>query len=224
MDPTVHLALATAAFIVTHFVPSTPLRAALAKAIGERPYQGLYSAVALATIVWMAIAYGRAPAEPLWAGWRLLPIVVMPFSLVLIACGVLSKNPTAVGQEKLLSGAEPARGILRVTRHPVMWGIMLWAGAHVLARGNLKSLVFFGGFLLVAALGTVLIDMRKARSLGEDWKRYAHATSNVPFLAIVSGRSEFDAAEIGWRNPAIGLALYIVLLAAHGWLFGARPW
>jgi uncharacterized membrane protein len=224
MDPHAHLALAALVFVVTHFVPSTPLRAGLIGSIGERPYQGLYSAVALGTIVWMSIAYGRAPVQPLWEGWRLLPLAVMPFSFVLIACGVLSRNPTAVGQEKLLAGTEPARGILRVTRHPVMWGILLWAASHVLARGNLKSLIFFGAFLLVAALGTVLIDARKARTLGEDWKRYAHATSNLPFAAIVRGRGEFDAAEIGWRNPAIGVALYAVLLVAHGWVFGARPW
>ena len=223
MDPMILLVLATAAFLATHFVPSTPLRAALVKTVGERPYQGLYSLAAFATIGWMVYAYLRAPLAPLWDGWRLLPAVAMPFSFILIACGMLSRNPTAVGQEKLLAAAEPARGILRITRHPVMWGIMLWAGAHVLARGDLKSLIFFGGFLLVAALGTQLIDARKARALGEDWKRYAHATSNVPFVAIVTGRGELDAAEIGWRNPAIGLALYAVLFAAHSWLFGARP-
>ena len=44
------LALATAVFLLTHLIPSTPLRAALVGWIGERTYQGLYSLIALATI------------------------------------------------------------------------------------------------------------------------------------------------------------------------------
>jgi uncharacterized membrane protein len=224
MDPMIQLLLATAVFIATHFVPSTPLRAALAGRIGERAYLGLYVVVALATLVWMVNAYIRAPIEPLWPGLRVLPAVVMPFALILLACGVLSRNPTGVGQEKALKAEEAARGILRVTRHPVMWGIMLWAGAHVLARGDLKSVIFFGGFFALAALGTILIDARKARGLGEDWKRYAGATSNLPLVAIAQGRNTFRAGEIGLVIPVIGLILYGGLLLFHAWLFGAQPY
>ena len=224
MTPMAQLFLATVAFVATHFVPSMPLRAALSRALGERGYLGLYSAVAFATLGWMIWAYLRAPLEPLWPGLRLLPAVAMPFALVLIACGVLSPNPTAVGQAKLLKAGEPARGILRVTRHPVQWGILLWAGAHVLARGDLKSVLFFGGFLVLSALGTVLMDRRKEKTLGEDWARFAAATSNLPFAAIARKRNRFDAGEIGWAKPLIGLAAYAALFAAHPWLFGARPW
>ena len=224
MDPMTQLALATAAFIATHFVPSTPLRAELAGRIGERAYLGLYVVVALATLGWMIYAYIRAPIEPLWTGLRYLPSVVMPFALILLACGVLSRNPTAVGQEKALKSEDAARGILRVTRHPVQWGILLWALAHLLARGDLKSAIFFGGFFLLSALGTLLIDARKARGLGDDWKRYAGATSNLPLVAIAQGRNTFRAGEIGLVKPVIGLILYGGLLLFHAWLFGAQPY
>ena len=224
MDPIAHLSLATAMFVATHFVPSTPLRAVLVGRIGERAYLGLYVVVALATLVWMVNAYNRAPIDPLWPGLRVLPAVVMPFALILVACGVLSRNPTAVGQEKALKSEEAARGILRVTRHPVQWGILLWALAHLLARGDLKSAIFFGGFLLLSALGTLLIDARKARALGEDWKRYAVATSNVPLVAIAQGRNTFRAGEIGLVKPVIGLILYGGFLLYHAWLFGVAPY
>lgn len=224
MDPMTQLVLATAAFLATHFAPSTPLRPALAKTIGEYPYLGLYSLVALASLGWMIYAYIRAPMQPLWPGLGYLPAAAMPFAFILLACGLLSRNPTAVGQEKALKTEEPARGILRVTRHPVMWGIMLWAGAHVLARGELKALVFFGGFLALAALGTVFIDARKARSLGDEWKRYADTTSNVPFVAIAQGRNRFRAGEIGWQKPLAGLILYGGFFYTHAWLFGATPY
>src|SRR5215471_18323 len=138
------LLAATAFFLVTHFIPSTPLRPALVKAIGEWPYRGLYSLIALGGLVWMARAYGNAPHEQLWTGLRLLPAAVMPIAFILLVCGY-ARNPTAVGAEKLLQSGEPARGIIRVTRHPLMWAIMLWSGAHLAARGDLASAIFFGG-------------------------------------------------------------------------------
>jgi uncharacterized membrane protein len=224
VEPLSQLTLATAAFLVTHFVASTPLRAGLAGSIGERAYLGIYSLFAFATLGWMIYAYGAAPADALWPGLRLVPAAVMPFAFILIACALLQKNPTAVGQSRFLAQEDAARGILRVTRHPMMWGIMLWAGAHVLARGDLKSVVFFGGFLLLAALGTRFIDARRARERIEEWKRFALLTSNIPFLAIAQGRNVFRIGEIGAGRIAAGLVAYAIFLFAHPWLFGARPW
>jgi uncharacterized membrane protein len=224
MDPETHLYAASAAFLLTHFVSSTPLRPALARAIGERGYIAAYSLVAFATLFWMIWAFNRAPVELLRPGLPFLPAVLMPFAFVLIACGLLSRNPTAVGQAKALQSAEPARGIIRVTRHPMMWGFMLWSASHILARSEEKSLVFFGTFLVLAALGALLIDRRKEKTLGEEWQRFAKATSYFPFVAIAAGRNRFAAAEIGWRNPAIGLALYALFFWFHPMLFGATPW
>ena len=53
MDATGLLVLATAAFLLTHFVASTPLRPALVNALGEWPYRGVYSLVAALTLGWM---------------------------------------------------------------------------------------------------------------------------------------------------------------------------
>ncbi len=218
------LLVATAAFALTHFVSSTPLRGAIAGAIGEKAWSGLYSLVAFATIGWMAWAYGKAPFQTLWPGLRLVPLVVMPVALVLLAGGVLGRNPTAVMQERALKASEPARGMIRVTRHPVMWAIALWAAAHLLARGDVASAVFFGGFLAVALIGTVLIDARKRAGFGEDWRRFAAVTSNVPFGAIVAGRNRFAAGEIGWRVALVAAIAYVALVAAHPLAFGARPY
>lgn len=223
MDPYI-LYAATITFLATHFISSTPLRPALARAIGEKGYLGVYTLAAFATLGWMIWAYGKAPLEPLWPGLRLAPAIAMPFAFILLACGLLSRNPTAVGQAKALQASEPARGIIRVTRHPMMWGFILWAASHILARGEMKATVFFGAFLVLAALGALLIDRRKEKTLGEDWQRFARVTSYFPFLAIAQGRNKFSAAEIGWRNPGIGLALCAVFFLAHAWLFGARPW
>ncbi|MGE0355750.1 MAG: NnrU family protein [Burkholderiales bacterium] len=226
MDPIAHLALATLVFLATHFFTSTPLRAPLVEAMGERAYLGSYVLVSFATIGWMAWAYGQAPQVVLWQvpGLKLWPLVVMPFAFILIAAGLMTRNPSLVGQEGLLRKEDPARGILRVTRHPLMWGIALWAGVHLLARGDAASTIFFGGFLALALAGTALIDARKADALGEDWKRFAEATSNVPFTAIVEGRNRFILAEIGAKRVLAGLALYGVVLWVHPWVFGVRAY
>ena len=226
MDPIAHLTVATLAFLGTHFVSSTPLRAMLAGAIGERGYLAVYSIAAFATLGWMIWAYGRAPLQPLWQvpGLRLWPALVMPFALILAASALMTRNPTAIGQAGAMKASEPARGIIRVTRHPLMWGIMLWGAVHLLARGDLASLVFFGGFVALAGLGTLLIDARKRASLGEDWRRFAAVTSNLPFGAIVGGRNRVVLGEIGWKRIGVGLALYVLLLLAHPYLFGVRAY
>lgn len=225
MDALTELALATAAFLAAHYVASTPLRAALVASLGERLYLGAYSLVSLAALGWMIHAYGRAPFVPLWqlAELKLLPRFVMPFAFILLACALMGSNPTAVRQEAALRAEEPARGILRITRHPMMWGLALWSAVHLLARGDTASLIFFGGFLVLALSGTALIDARRARALGEDWTRFAAVTSNIPFAAIISGRNRFSLSEIGWKKILAGLVLYGVLLGLHPMLFGVRP-
>jgi uncharacterized membrane protein len=206
------LVLATAAFLATHFVSSTPLRPALVGAMGEWPYRGLYSLVAAVTLGWMIWAYTGAPREQLWVGFRSLTFILMPLAFMLIACGYW-RNPTMVGADRLLKSDDPARGMIRITRHPIMWGVILWAAAHILARGDLKGLVFFGGFLVLAVVGTLSMDSRKTSN--PDWPRFAAVTSHVPFVAIAQGRNRIAWREIGWLRPGIGLVLFFAVLAFH---------
>ena len=206
------LVIATLVFLATHFVTSTPLRPVLVSKLGEWPYRGVYSVVALITLVWMIWAYRVAPPEPLWNGAREIAFVLMPIAFILLACGYW-RNPTMVGADKLLKSEDPARGVIRITRHPIMWGIMLWAAAHMVARGDLKSLVFFGAFLVLAAVGTLAMDARKKTN--PDWPRFAAVTSHIPFVALAQGRNRIVWREIGWLRPAIGLAVFFAVLLVH---------
>src|SRR5262249_47186364 len=140
MDPIAPLVVATAAFVLTHLISATRLRTRLVAALGEWPYRGLYSLLAFVTLGAMIWAYIRGPRELLWAGWRELPLVVMPFALILVVTGY-RRNPTMVGADALLKSEDPARGMIRITRHPIMWGIMLWAAAHIAASAELRSVV-----------------------------------------------------------------------------------
>jgi len=226
MEPMSVLVLAAAVFLGTHFVSSTPMRPGLVVMLGEKVYLGLYTLVSLAALGWMIWAYIKAPHQRLWEGdeFKVWTLVLMPVSLVSIAAGGMTKNPSAVRQESALRTLGEPRGILRITRHPIMWGIALWAAVHLIARGDTASVIFFGTMLLLAVSGTILIDVRKSRTLGVDWERFASVTSNFPFGAIVQGRNQLRFEEIGWKKVLVGLALYFVLLFLHPYLFGARPY
>jgi len=220
------LALATGVFLATHYVSSTPIRGGLVSLLGENVYLGLYTLISLVALGWMIWAYVKAPYERLWWGdeFKAWAVALMPASLVLIACGLLTRNPSAVRQESALRSMGEPRGILRITRHPVMWGIALWAAVHLIARGDKASAIFFGALLLLALSGPVLIDARKDRTIGVDWQRFAAITSNIPFATILQGRNQFRFDEIGWGKVLVGLALYFVLVFLHPYLFGVRPY
>ena len=206
------LVIATLLFMGTHFASSTPLRPKMVAALGEWPYRGVYSLVAFITLGLMVWAYLGAPREMLWTPMRDTPYVLMPVAFILVACGYW-RNPTIVGADRLLKSEDPARGMIRITRHPLMWAIMLWALSHILARGDVKSLVFFGSLLLVAGAGTLLMDARKRSN--PDFVRFAAVTSNLPFVAILQGRNRLNLREIGWLRPLLGLALFYAVLTFH---------
>jgi uncharacterized membrane protein len=219
----VELALAVAFLLATHFgLASKQVRPALVGRIGEGPYRGLYSLIAVAAFVLLAMAYNRAPYVELWhlAWGRHVTAVVMILASILAVAGLTERNPTSVGQEKALAHPEPARGIQRVTRHPVMWAVGLWAIGHILANGDLASLLLFGGVGALALVGTVLIDAKLARRFGDEWQAFAVRTSSVPFLAITRGHQRLALGETGWARIAGGLVLYLALVLVHPWLFG----
>lgn len=213
------LIVSGAVFLGSHVVlSSTRLRGNLRDQLGERGYLALYSVVALATLAWFVTAYIHAPTLVLWrfAPWMVfVPVAVMPFASILLMAGYSTPNPTAVGMERVAGDDDPAPGIMRVTRHPILWAIGLWALAHVAPAGDLASLLFFGALAALALGGTVLIDRKKRLALGSNWSRLAEVTSNIPFLAILAGRTRLRPHEIGLLRVVAGLLLFAVLLLAH---------
>lgn len=218
------LPLAAAFFVGTHLgLPSSPFREALVEKLGERGYRLLFSALAIVALAWLVASFARAPEIVLWTapGWlRGLVILVMPLACLLFLCAVTSPYPMAAGRPPETDAADPVRGIQRVTRHPLLWSILLWAAGHMLAAGDLAALLFFGALLLVAALGSFLADRRRLRRGGAGWGIYFQITSNLPFQAILQGRQRWLPREIGAVRLAAALGLYLLLLLAHGRLFG----
>lgn len=223
----VSLVIAAAFFVGIHvLVSGTALRGVIVSRTGEKVYQALFSLVSLAGIVWLCWAYARASSPGSWepAGW-LLPVthLLTLLAFLFVVIGIATPSPTAVGGEATLRQENPARGILRITRHPFLFGVAFWALAHLVVAREAAALVFFGALLLLAVVGPYSIDAKRARAVGDDWKRFAESTSRVPFAAIARGRNTLELAEIGWWRIALALVLYAVFLGSHGWLFGVSP-
>lgn len=222
-----NLIIASALFFLIHScIAGTGLRFVLIDKIGQKAYLGLFALASLGSIAWMVRAYNDAPYShvpvlgdlPPAVDW--LTFVLMFFALVLAVVGLTTKNPTATGQEAVLESEEPAKGIVRVTRHPFLVGVALWAFAHMLSNGELASLIFFGTFLIVVLLGMRNIDRKRARVAGEAWERFAAKTSRTPFKAIIQGRNTFNFAEIGVGKLAAGVAAFGLIFYFHSQIFG----
>lgn len=219
-----NLLIAALFFVGTHVgISSTSLRPQLIERVGINLYRLLYSLVSLVAIVWLITAYNAAPYVPLYydsALLRHLPHILLLPALLLLVTALSQPNPTAVGQNPDPDAAEPARGMLRVTRHPFMWGVGLWAIGHVAANPDLASLVFFGSLLVLALGGAWLQDQRRTKEAPPGWGVFLQRTSFVPFGAVIERRNRFVWSEIGWARLAAALLLYVALLHLHPWLFG----
>jgi uncharacterized membrane protein len=219
------LIVATALFVGGHVaLSSTPLRAVLVGAVGERGFAGLFSGLMIALFAWLLVSYGNTPYAPVWeppAWTRWVPIVVMPFALLLLVAGLSQANPTAAMRSA--PGADSARqapGILAVTRHPMLWSFALWALAHLAANGDLASIILMGAMAVLALGGTLLIDRKKAKAWGPAWPGFAAVTSNLPFAAMLAGRTWLSLAELGWWRIALALVLYALLMHFHAAIIG----
>jgi uncharacterized membrane protein len=199
----------------------TSLRDAVVRNIGEALFRGLFSVLSLAALIALAWAWDEAPStllwfSPPWVRWVLV-FAMLPAFILLVA-SVAGPNPTMVGPAE--AGTKPPRGIIRVTRHPMLWSFVLWAAVHIAANGDTSAIVFFGAFLITALTGMPSIDAKLARRDPASWQALSAATSIIPFVAIAQGRNRFVPREIGWRTPVLGAIAWIAVLWVHPWLFG----
>jgi uncharacterized membrane protein len=218
------LVLATTFFVGIHpAVSGSPLRPVLVRRIGEAAFQAVFALLSLGGLAWMIVAFEAAPFVPLWVVPELawVPVLVVPVAIVFVIAGITTPNPTSTGQSSVLEGDVPARGIIRVTRHPFLIGVGLWAASHIVANGEVASLIFFGGFFILSLIGMIDIDRKLARRSPERWATLAEQTSRIPFVAIMAGRNRFEPGEIGWWRVAVSLIVAGVLFGIHERLTGA---
>jgi len=205
-------------------IAGTTIRDSAISALGESSYRGVFAFASVIGLVWLIIAYNRAPYLVTWGmleWWKPFAIILMLPASLLVVIGLTTPNPTSVGQEGRLG--QPPRGIVRVTRHPFLTGVGLWALVHLIASGDVASLVFFAVWAIVAFAGTASIDRKRQRLLGSAWEPFAAQTSIVPFAAIAAGRNRFSPREIGAWRWGLAVIVYLLMLGGHAQVIGVSP-
>ena len=190
---------------------------------------GLFALSSVAGLVWMGLAFAQArnmPGDSVW--WDLTPLTrqvqigLQLLAMLLIVPGLTTPNPTSVRQEGALDRPGVTKGMLRITRHPFLWGVAIWAVGHLLVNGDAASIVLFGAMLALALFGTISIDAKRRRALGAKWDAFAAETGNIPFAAILRGQQTLSLVEIGWWRIALAVVIWGLLAWAHPYMFGVR--
>ncbi len=204
------LILACLTFVGSHFAMSHPLRAPMVRILGEKGFLGVYSLISLAAIIWMVVAFRRAPSDlPLWGAGDGLWIIASILTLLaaVLYAGSMSGNPAlpAPGAE-VLASKEP-HGVFRVTRHPMMWSFALWGIAHMLVASRPDSLIFVGSIVFLALFGAWAQQTKKRATMGDAWLGWQARTSYWPRLDRLAG--------VGLLPWIAGFAIWLAATWAH---------
>lgn len=215
MDGLTNVIIATAAFVGTHFLMSHPLRAPMVARLGLGGFRIVYSLVSFLTFGWIVWAMrGVGPETPLWIAphwlWLVGAAVMLVASILLV--GSFVGNPALPGAPK----TDAPRGVLAITRHPMMWSFALWALVHALVWPEPSLLVLSAGIAILALGGAAGQDAKKAQLQPDFWPRWKAQTGFVPFTG--PSRSWWP----GWGVMLAGLALWLVATWLHP-VLGAPP-
>lgn len=220
------LVLAFTLFVLLHSVPALPaIRARLIAAIGHRSYICTYSLVSIIILVWLFKAAIGVEYIELWepAAWQAhVTLIAAPLGVFLVLAGLLSANPYSIS---FRTGETAPGAIVSVTRHPVLWGFLLWALGHLAPNGDVRSIVLFGGFAAFSIGGFFMLEKRARRRFGMEWASVTTTSSIIPLAAIIGGRAKprCDPSLLIATLLTTVIVAWLLLAGGHAELVGADP-
>jgi len=184
-----------AIFLGAHtLVALRPQRAAVIARVGEGPYKGLFALASLIGILLIGYGFARYRAAgyiDLWVPphWirHVTEALVWPAIILVVAAYVPSN-------------------IKRVLQHPMLAGVKLWALAHLLANGDLGSIILFGSILAWAVYDRIAVKQR-----GEAAAPAAIAPSGGyrnDFIVVVAGTLLYFALGFWFHPWVIGVPVF----------------
>jgi uncharacterized membrane protein len=219
------LILAFTLFLALHSIPARPaVRGKLISLLGRNTYIALYSLASVAALAWLFHAALNTDYVELWspAPWQAwITLVFAPIGIFLVLAGLLSPNPYSISFRR---ASEPEGAIVAVTRHPVLWGFLLWSLSHLAPNGDLGSLFLFGGFAAFSMGGFVMLERRAKKRMGAGWAEHSQRSSVIPFAAVLSGNVQLrkDFPMIAALLACIVTVAWL-LAGGHMQLFAADP-
>lgn len=155
---------------------------------GENAWKGVYSVVALAGLLLVIWGYGQARPD---AAFLYEPPVFVKHIVTLLML---------IAMILLVAAYLPTGHIRKRVKHPMLTAVKVWAFAHILANGDLATLVLAGAFLAWAVVVRVSLKRR-----------------GDPVFGDVSARNDVIAVVLG---TAITIWFVVQL---HALLFGVSP-
>lgn len=143
------------------------VRAGLIGSIGEWPYKGLFALLIVASLVLIVMGWKSTLPTALWnppVWMRHVTMLLMPFAVILF---ISARAPTDIKQ---------------FIRHPQLTGVKLWAFAHLLSNGEVRSVILFAGLLAWGVLEVIFINRRNP-----EWKKPAPVGALKTAIAAIIG-------------------------------------
>lgn len=160
-------------------------RDGLVAKLGKGPYQGLYSLVSLAGFILIIVGWRHADVSALYQ----TPVFMRYVTEALMAPAIIL----------LVAAYLPAGKIAPAVKHPMLAGVKIWAFAHLLVNGEIRSVLLFGSFLAFGIADRIAVKKR-----------------NAPIRAAGPVRNDVIAVVVGLAAYA-AIALYL-----HRYIAGVR--
>lgn len=179
------LILGLVLFFSVHVISTIPaLKRIFISIVGEKGYQPIYALISLIGLVLIVMGYADKPllsipewTAPSWARHAMylglwIAIILQP----------ASHMPT---------------NIKRFTRHPMLWGVVIWSSFHLWLNGDQASILLFGSFLVYSVWAMFTANLKGAKK----------QTKKVPLkndiMVVIAGTLAFA-----------------VIVVAHKWIAG----
>lgn len=179
-------------FLATHLVRvvAPGFREAMVDRFGLGPWRAVHSVFSIGALAVLIYGYSVAPVINIFfppTGMAHLALTLMLLAMICLVAGLL-----------------PSGYIALRAKHPMVLAVKIWALSHLLANGDLASIILFGMFL---AWGVILrISLKRRQRAGE-----------IELRPFVSGRYDLLAVLLG---VGVWLAFIVKL---HELLIGVAP-
>ena len=180
------------AFLGIHLLPAFPhVRESLIERLGKSGYRALFSVLSVASLVLLVWGFAVAPviqvwSPPPWTRWVAI-VLMLPAFIFLVAAYV------------------PGRIKARL-KYPFLTAIKTWALAHLIANGDLASIILFGSFLAYAVYDRIALKGRQPTAMVET---PGTGPARNDLIAVVFGVL-FYVVFLVWLHPLlIGRAVVV---------------
>ena len=153
--------------------------------LGYGPYMGLYSLISIVGFVLIVYGFGAARGSGVL---YMPPTGLAHINMVLTIPALIL----------LVASQLPAGHIKKATKHPMLLAVKLWALGHLLANGELNSVILFGSFLAYAVFDRIMVKRRGDNGPGPD----AALNPMMDVISVIVGLGVWAAIAL-WLHPIL---------------------